>query len=143
MALIKCTECENMLSKTAKSCPQCGAKIPKTKWWLWIPLGLICIFFSIGIFSPKDESRIKAIAFTTSVKNMMKDPMSFEVIELRVSNLGTICVTYRAKNSFNAYLQGNAVMTIDGKIQIDGISGTEKHLWAGYCSGGGGRTYTY
>lgn len=143
MSLIKCTECDNMLSKSAKTCPQCGAKIPKTKWWLWIPLGLISVFILIGLLAPEDQNRKDAIAFTTMVKNMMKDPKSFEVIELRISNLGTICLTYRAKNSFNAYLQSNAVKTTDGKLQIDELTGSEKHLWAGYCSNGGGRRVTY
>lgn len=27
MALIKCKECDNQISDTAKSCPQCGAKL--------------------------------------------------------------------------------------------------------------------
>ncbi len=132
-----------MLSKSAKSCPQCGAKMPKTKWWLWIPIGIVIIFFAIGVLAPKDESREEAIAFASMVKNKMKDPKSFEVVELRVSNLGVICLTYRAKNSFNAYLQGFAVKSIEGEIQIDGVSGNAKPLWVGYCSGGGGRTYTY
>lgn len=143
MSLIKCNECDNMLSESAKACPQCGAKQPKTKWWLWIPLALIAIFFTIGALAPEDESRNKAIAFTDSVKNIMKDPNSFEVIQLRLDNIGTICLTFRAKNSFNAFIQGYAVKTTDGKTQIDGVSGTEKHLWTGYCSRGDGRTVTY
>lgn len=143
MSLIKCNECDNMISKSAKACPKCGAKLPKTKWWLWIPLSLVAIFLTIGALLPEDKNRNDAIAFTDYVKNMMKDPKSFEVIELRISNLGTLCLTYRAKNSFNAFLQGYAVKTTDGKIQIDGIGGTAKHLWAGYCSNGGGRTVTY
>ena len=39
MALFECKDCSNLISDNAKACPQCGAKIPKTKWWLWIPLG--------------------------------------------------------------------------------------------------------
>jgi hypothetical protein len=143
MSLIKCNECDNMVSSSAKACPQCGAKIPKTKLWLWIPLGFVLILLAIGILAPEDKYYKEATNFTSYVKDMMKDPKSFDVVELRVSNLGAICLTYRAKNSFNAYLQGYAVKTPDGKIQIDGVKGTEKYLWAGNCSIGGGKTYHY
>ena len=140
MALKKCNECGNMVSTSAKACPQCGAKIPKTKWWLWIPLSLVAAFLLFGAMQPEDKNRAEAKTFASIVKRMMKDPQSFEVVELRISNIGAICLTYRAKNSFNAYLQGYAVKTIDGKIQVDGVSGTEKFLWAGYCADGNGRT---
>lgn len=143
MSLKKCNECGNMVSTSARACPQCGAKVPKTKWWLWIPLGIVVLFIAAGVMLPEDPSRNKAVSFASTVKSMMKDPQSFDVVELRVSNLGAVCLTYRAKNSFNAYLQGKAVKAPDGNVQIDGISESEKHLWAAYCSNGGGRTYTY
>lgn len=142
MALKECNECRSMVSTSAKACPQCGAKIPKPKLWLWIPLGLIMAFFIFAAMLPEDKNRSEAIKFTSIVKRMMKDPQSFEVVELRISNLGAFCLTYRAKNSFNAYLQGHAVQTPDGKIQIDGVSGTDEYLWAGYCSNGDGRPLT-
>lgn len=46
MALIKCKECGGEVSTKAKACPKCGAKVPRFKWWLWLPLGLIVFFFS-------------------------------------------------------------------------------------------------
>ena len=48
MALITCKECGSEVSTTAKACPKCGAKVPKTKWWLWIPLGLVAAFLLFG-----------------------------------------------------------------------------------------------
>lgn len=44
MALIKCEECQAEISDQARRCPQCGAKVPHTKWWLWIPLALVAAF---------------------------------------------------------------------------------------------------
>lgn len=39
MSLIKCKECENMVSSRAKTCPRCGAKLKKSIWR--IPLIII------------------------------------------------------------------------------------------------------
>lgn len=48
MAMINCKECGKEISTEAKACPHCGAKVPRTKWWLWIPLGLIAAFLVFG-----------------------------------------------------------------------------------------------
>jgi hypothetical protein len=141
MSLIKCKDCGHEMSASAKACPKCGAKVPKIKWWLWIPLSLIAGFFFIGflahdpVMSAKDD---KSKEFASYVKRMMKDPQSFEVLELRRSNLDATCVKFRAKNSFNAYIQGNAVKAPDGKTHIDGIKGPNESLYSIYCMSGGG-----
>lgn len=48
MSLTACKECNAEISTTARACPKCGAKQPKTKWWLWIPLGAITLFLAWG-----------------------------------------------------------------------------------------------
>lgn len=64
MSLIKCAECGTEVSTTADACPKCGAKVPKpkkTKWWLWVPLGLVAAFFTVGfIGSNTPEGRAQA-----------------------------------------------------------------------------------
>lgn len=90
----------------------------------------------------QDKLRNESINFASSVKQMAKDPASFDVVELRRSDIGATCLTYRATNSFGAYLQNHAVKTPDGKIQIDGVAGTEKFLWGAYCGDGSGRKIT-
>jgi hypothetical protein len=57
MAMTKCRECSAEISDSAKACPKCGAKVPRTKWWLWIPLGLIVAFFGFGLSVPEYKSR--------------------------------------------------------------------------------------
>lgn len=47
MSLIKCPECNNEISSKAKSCPKCGWKASKAKWWLWLTLGAIVIFLAL------------------------------------------------------------------------------------------------
>lgn len=48
MSIINCKECDHEISTTAKACPKCGAKVPKTKWWLWVPLGLFAFVMAVG-----------------------------------------------------------------------------------------------
>jgi len=63
MALQPCAECGVNVSDKASACPQCGAppiKPKKTKWWLWIPLGLIAAFFIFAMIigsSPEAQQR--------------------------------------------------------------------------------------
>ena len=53
MALIKCPECGEMVSDTAKSCPSCGYKIKKSrvKTILFYILMIACGFFLLNILS--------------------------------------------------------------------------------------------
>lgn len=65
MALINCKECGTEVSTTAKACPKCGARVPKTKWWLWAPLGLGAAFLTMGAVigsSPQGQERSRARA---------------------------------------------------------------------------------
>jgi hypothetical protein len=61
MALTGCKECGGQFSTTAKACPQCGAKVPHTKWWLWIPLALLTAFLIFGFSIPEYESRAREV----------------------------------------------------------------------------------
>lgn len=58
MALIKCPECSNEISTKAKSCPKCGWKASKTRWWLWLIPFAIAIFLALpylGSLEPEYE----------------------------------------------------------------------------------------
>ncbi len=57
MAIVSCAECSECVSNKAKACPKCGARVPRTKWWLWIPLTLIVAFFSIGLMVPENVAK--------------------------------------------------------------------------------------
>ncbi len=61
MALTSCKECGGQVSTTAKACPQCGAKVPHTKWWLWIPLTLLLAFLAFGFSIPEYEGRAREV----------------------------------------------------------------------------------
>lgn len=61
MAMTSCRECGKEISDTAKTCPHCGAGVPRTKWWLWVPLGLVVAFLAFGaLVGNSPEAREKA-----------------------------------------------------------------------------------
>ena len=63
MALISCKDCGTEVSTSATACPKCGAKVPKTKWWLWVPLALIVVLFLLPYTnSPAEREAISARA---------------------------------------------------------------------------------
>ncbi len=64
MALIACKDCGTEVSTSANACPKCGAKVPRTKWWLWLPLALIVAFFTFPYiaYSPAQRAAISARA---------------------------------------------------------------------------------
>lgn len=51
MALTACKECKSEISTKAKACPKCGAPVPRTKWWLWAPLGFVVFVYLYGAMS--------------------------------------------------------------------------------------------
>lgn len=59
MALIACKDCGTEVSNSAKACPKCGAKVPRTKWWLWIPLALVAAFLLYGASIPEYEAQAR------------------------------------------------------------------------------------
>lgn len=62
MALIKCKACGHMISKSAKSCPQCGHKNRHTSLFTWIVAGIFAyIFISAGFnLNNQDQKKEKA-----------------------------------------------------------------------------------
>lgn len=70
MALIACSECGNEVSTQASACPKCGAKVPRTRWWLWVPLGLLAAIFLIGLVSgPKDTVELAQMETERCMRN--------------------------------------------------------------------------
>lgn len=61
MALIKCAECSREISSSARSCPGCGAKVPKLKLWLWIPLAAVGAFLAFGAMQPQYMSEAREL----------------------------------------------------------------------------------
>jgi len=76
MALIKCKECGNEVSKNAESCPKCGAPIRKkpTQYGCGTLILLIIVgFVLIGVFSSNDSNRISYTASNNKTTNSYRD----------------------------------------------------------------------
>ena len=70
MAMIACSECGTEISDKAKACPKCGARVPHTKWWLWVPLGLIVFVFVIGVINgPKNTVELAQMETDSCIRS--------------------------------------------------------------------------
>lgn len=70
MALFACAECKTEISTTARACPKCGARVPRTKWWLWGPLGAIALLFVWGAMTgPKDTVELAHMETESCIRN--------------------------------------------------------------------------
>lgn len=53
------------------------------------------------------------VAAVRQLKSGMKNPASFDLVDATRMDDGTLCLSYRATNSFNAVVPGEAVITKD------------------------------
>jgi hypothetical protein len=149
MALIKCKECGQEVSKKAKTCPGCGAPVKaQTSGCAW--LFLIGIIFMVvvggsGVFSgtgssasskpatPKTQEQIRLeriergfsawngshIALTRLVKDSMNDPKSFEHVETRYGDRGDYLIVNMQFRGKNAF-GGTVLNYVKAKCSLDG-----------------------
>ena len=88
--LIKCKSCGNEISKSAKSCPGCGAKNKKPfykKWWIWAIIVVFVIAISgVGGGSDSDTNKPtevdneKTITYEAKVDN--EETITYEAVDL-------------------------------------------------------------
>jgi hypothetical protein len=98
----------------------------------------------------KDEAvklaRARALLGAQALKKSMKDPDTFELKEVLFMDDGTACYTYRAKNSFNAMLRGQAVLTSNVKnieLLVEGHNGNKfANAWNKGCAKKSGEDIT-
>lgn len=153
MALITCKECDKELSTTAEKCPHCGAKAPKPTSRLAIGIvGLLCIFIlkaALESGDPPPQPRVKsaaelqrdqelkqAVGALIVLKRSMKNPASFELVDLQLMQGPAYCVVYRGTNSFNAIITSRHVF-------MDGLSSSTEPDWNKHCGGKTGTDYTH
>ncbi len=59
MAMTICKECSKEISTTAKLCPHCGARVPRTRWWLVVLLALFAgAFWLVAIVGNSPEVQV-------------------------------------------------------------------------------------
>lgn len=147
MALVKCKECSAQISDEAERCPQCGAKVKKPMGRFKImALGLIAISVIKCTYDQSSGNTTQAPAKTPeqikadvekerafqadvirvkALKSSLKNPESFELVDaIRMAD-GTLCVTYRGTNSFNAITTERAAL----------VGAFGRGTWSKHCSG--------
>jgi hypothetical protein len=153
MALIQCKECKSQVSDTAKTCPSCGAAVPK-------PTGRLAIFiagvFGLIVFSSiyrstsaptpqaavsttptaQDEYFKVVLMGAKLLKKSVKNPDSFKLNSAIRTTDGTICYEYRATNSFNAVVPGTFTV-------LPNRGSADEKDWIKHCYGQSGTDYTY
>jgi DNA-directed RNA polymerase subunit RPC12/RpoP len=159
MALLKCAECKNEVSDTAKSCPKCGAKVVKPTSRMTIGLvGIVSVMMVMCTYNSASNSpgpaaitktpeQIAAgnrkeaefqdvVRGATLLKTAMKNPDSFKLESAVKMSGGAVCYEYRSRNSFNAVVPGFYVSLL-------GAGSTKPGDWNKYCANKTGTDYSY
>lgn len=85
----------------------------------------------------RSEDFSKAVFAAATLQGASKDPASFELSSVDVHSDGPVCYVFRAKNSFNAMLQGRALLQKNGKILVQEHDGNRfVRSWNESCTKG-------
>jgi len=152
MALVKCTECKNKISKSAETCPNCGHTKNSTSLLPWVLLFVFC--WLIYTFVPfkkvtyntshqtaskqekppsaeevaSEERFQKVVAYGQILKASMREPKSIEWISILSNNdASIICYVYRGKNGFGG-------TSIENVSVVNGEMHTESKIWNKNCA---------
>ena len=83
-----------------------------------------------------------AAAGAKTLKQSSKDPQTFEFVSITTHPNSSVCYEYRAKNSFNAMLAGDAVLS-DGKLLVHESAGNAfVKAWNKNCTPADGKDVT-
>jgi hypothetical protein len=148
MALTDCKECGKQISTTAASCPHCGHKSEKDK----IGCAQVIIMGFVGIVltavvvtcvspntnqartppDPEKEQRFQEeVGALIYIKNNMKNPASFDLVDFIRTPENSLCITYRGTNSFNAIITQRHVIN-------DTTNSDKAKDWQAHCAGRSG-----
>lgn len=89
-----------------------------------------------------DREWLLNVLSVRAVRDAMKNPDSFKLEQALRMDDGTLCLTYRATNSFNAIVPGYAVIPTKDKAYASGQNGFDR-AWKKRCNGKSGSDITY
>lgn len=140
MAMTACFECKAPISTTAAACPQCGARVVQRTGGNGSGIALLVaggfaavlgIFFYSALKTPAPpaktaeqvkverakEAQFQADALKVrALKATLKNPASFDLVSAGRLSDGTLCITYRGTNSFNATTTERTAITASGHL---------------------------
>ncbi len=105
--LVNCKDCGKEVSKNAKTCPNCGAKVKKGGVFLKIVLGLFLFFVFIGIIANLDDNESSSSTQTSSKKSFttqntkVEKKSDLELLDWKITTgeYGNTTITGRVKNN--------------------------------------------
>lgn len=146
MSLITCKECSHQISKTAKFCPNCGAKNKQPPGCLSVIIIGLILFFVIGVFVSISDANSSTTSTRSSVRReavynssdgsvfevkvflrkTLKDPKSYDPMawgKVVKNKDGSFYVVhrYRAKNSFGGYVIEQKIFRFDRRGNIESV----------------------
>lgn len=156
MALTPCKECKAEISSEAKTCPRCGAKQPGGTSLLTLAFAIIVVAFVLKAALTSSDTPVPAVVsaeekaeadrkekdFQTVLagakwlKDSMKKPETFELLDASMIDSKVICFQYKARNSWNDVAKGYHVIT-------DNLNSGEASAWNKHCANKSGVDYTY
>lgn len=157
MALISCPECQAKISSDAEACPHCGRRRREPSGGRSVFLVIASIAFGVYIVTKEPstpappqppetpeqiaakeakERRFQAVAaYALALKQAMKNPDSFRLVQAIRMDSGSICFVYRGTNSFGAVVTEHVVVTSKGSQRSQGA-------WKKECEGKSGEDFS-
>ena len=98
MALIKCKECGEEISKKADACPKCGApRKQKTRPLAWFVLIILVVLFFIGLISSDSERIINPQLTPDEIKSQALSNVTYDDLFRNNENYVGKIVHYRGE----------------------------------------------
>lgn len=88
-----------------------------------------------------DRETQSAVLIARALKNAMHNPASFELMDMLKMSDGTYCITYRARNGFNALMVSRAAVTSKKSLTSDEPDFVP--FWNRHCGGKTGTNLNY
>lgn len=128
--LTKCGSCGNEMAKSAKVCPNCGAKNKKPfykKWWIWGIIAVVII--AVGASSGGDKTNIAQTDPSSAVEKT--EAITYEVVDLSSMIEDLKNNALKAKNEYqDKYIEVTGkIKNFDSDGQYISIEPTTADMW--------------
>jgi hypothetical protein len=150
--MVKCKECATEVSSKAEKCPKCGAPVKKRTGCLAATAAVAFVFIVVawvaGTVAPPDETSApastgpqstdkatRAQVFVGVIKKSLRNPASFDPIQVLVTDAGAVCVEYGAENGFGGMAIEKAVMNAAQSKAANSSESGFQAIWNAECAG--------
>lgn len=153
MSLATCKTCGGKVSDTAGKCPHCGAVRTKstTKFLAFLIVAGLGVYIyglltapapvptPVPVETAAEKARNMHLAVGSLVlgvwRKNLNDPASAQLSQALLMDDGSLCMTVRARNGFNAIMPASLVVEPNGKAHISEEQDKTafRHAWNTFC----------